>query len=86
MTSPSSRTPRVPLLGATLACVFYIGSIPLVDRAAGGQWFWDFWIYNAILVVAGITLMVKGLTDRTVRTPALCISAAILLWGAGNVA
>ena len=28
----------------------------------------------------------RGLTDRTARTPALCFSAAILLWGAGNVA
>ncbi len=81
-----SRSATVALSAATVGCLLYIGSTSLLDPTEGGEWFWEFWLFNTIVLVAGLTALARGLTNQATRIPALCISASILFWGAGNVA
>lgn len=70
------------LFGATGLIVLHdwLGVLgPGFDRIAGG------YLYDAVVVAAGVALVLRGLSERRERAAWLVLAAAVLCWAAGEL-
>jgi two-component system cell cycle response regulator len=91
MTAPAERTSGAPAMQIVLAAVLALGTatVALHDWfAVGGAWLdrpVEGWLYDAVVVAAGLTCLVRAQGAGRERLAWIAIGGAILAWGAAEV-